>query len=70
MITNLLFLYLMTRLLHSQGRSIRYVIDFQRVRLDKPWAGIVIQSIGFGLQHFMLATSWQGALVYIGSFFF
>lgn len=35
MIANLLSLYLMTRLLHSQGRSIRDVIDFQRDRLGK-----------------------------------
>lgn len=35
MIANLLFLYLMTRLLHSQGRSIRDAIDFQRDRLGK-----------------------------------
>lgn len=33
-------------------------------------AGIIIPSIGFGLQHFMLAASWQGALVYIVAFFF
>ena len=162
MIANLLSLYLMTRLLHSEGRSIWDVIDFQRDRLGKdllwgllwifvlfipfaaavngvaflifgtdylnqfeviftgdlannplttsvwlrwvgaivalffpfinapieeimyrgyaqpkfaegfgkPWAGIVIPSIGFGLQHCMLAASWQGALVYIGAFFF
>lgn len=70
MIANLFSLYLMNRLLHSQGRSIRDVIDFQRDRFGKPWAGIGIPSIGFGLQHFMLAASWQGALVYISSFFF
>ena len=35
MIANLLSLYLMTRLLHSEGRSIWDVIDFQRDRLGK-----------------------------------
>ena len=35
MIANLFSLYLMNRLLHSQGRSIRDLIDFQRDRLGK-----------------------------------
>lgn len=32
--------------------------------------GVLIPSIGFSLQHIMLAASWQGALVYVVAFLF
>ncbi|MEK3889126.1 CPBP family intramembrane glutamic endopeptidase [Bacillus sp. FSL K6-3431] len=38
-------------------------------RYKKVWVGIVIPSIGFALQHMMLAVSWQSAIVYASAFF-
>lgn len=35
----------------------------------KVWLGIIIPSIGFALQHVMLAPSLQGAIVYMVAFF-
>jgi len=36
---------------------------------QKVWVGVLIPSIGFALQHVMLAASWQGAIVYALAFF-
>src|SRR5690606_20622045 len=38
-------------------------------RYGKAWIGILIPSIGFAIQHTMLAASWQGVLVYAAAFF-
>lgn len=38
-------------------------------RYRKVWLGIVIPSVGFSLQHIMLAGSLPGALVYAAAFF-
>lgn len=35
----------------------------------KVWVGVIIPSIGFALQHVMLAASFQGAIVYAVAFF-
>ncbi len=37
---------------------------------QKVWVGILIPSIGFALQHVMLAASFQGAIVYAIAFLF
>ncbi|MTI47643.1 MAG: CPBP family intramembrane metalloprotease [Firmicutes bacterium] len=39
-------------------------------KYKKVWIGILIPSIGFALQHIVLAVSLQGALVYGVAFFF
>lgn len=36
---------------------------------NKTWLGLTIPSIGFALQHIMLAGSFQGAIVYVVAFF-
>lgn len=41
-----------------------FIQHFKRV-----WPGIVIPSLGFALQHIMLAGSWQGMIVYGAAFF-
>lgn len=38
-------------------------------KYKKVWIGVVIPSVGFALQHMMLAPSIQGALVYVVAFF-
>lgn len=42
----------------------RFIIVYKKV-----WPGIIIPSIGFALQHVMLAPSLQGAIVYLVAFF-
>jgi membrane protease YdiL (CAAX protease family) len=37
-------------------------------KYKKVWLGILIPSIGFALQHMMLAASFQGAIVYAVAF--
>ncbi|RNF38110.1 CPBP family intramembrane glutamic endopeptidase [Planococcus salinus] len=66
-IVSLLFPFLnapIEELMYRGYAQSRFIKNYKKV-----WIGILIPSIGFALQHVMLAASLQGAVVYAAAFF-